>query len=90
MGVLLMLYPLFSYFYAQYEQGRLRASLADVSESVSGDPALSGPSPVGPTAAGEFTGALIEIPAISMSAIVLRGTSQDNLAKGPGWYEVLQ
>lgn len=84
MGVLLMLYPLFSYFYAQYEQGRLRASPADVGESMPGDLVLSEPFPV---EQGEFAGALMEIPAIGMSAVVLRGTSQDNLAKGPGWYE---
>jgi sortase A len=38
-------------------------------------------------APGGFQGARIEIPAIKVSATVLRGTTLAALAKGPGWYE---
>ena len=39
------------------------------------------------TAPAEFKGARIEIPAIRVSATVVRGTALASLAKGPGWYE---
>lgn len=43
------------------------------------------PPPPGPAA--DFNGARIEIPAIKVSAAVVRGTALAALAKGPGWYE---
>lgn len=36
---------------------------------------------------GEFNGALLEIPELDLKVAVVRGTSQAQLAKGPGWYE---
>jgi LPXTG-site transpeptidase (sortase) family protein len=37
--------------------------------------------------AKEFSEAILEIPAIKLTTVVLKGTSQDVLAKAPGWYE---
>ena len=106
-GVLLMLYPLFTYVYAWYEQNKLVAALEqqniDVSEDsqAEGDelgqpdeqngkvenPILEGAPPEDIFPSGEFTGALLEIPALNLKVAVLSGTTQAVLAKGPGWYE---
>jgi sortase A len=92
-GVMLMLYPLFTYLYSYYEQYQLRESYemsqqqSDITEEEQ-DPSLTGAPPsLGFPKDGAFTGALIEIPAINLSAVVLRGTGTEILNKGPGWYE---
>lgn len=92
-GVLLMLYPLFTYLYSSYEQYKLRASYEispqQTGESNEGqDPSLTGgPPSMSFPKDGDFTGAMIEIPAINLSAVVLRGTTTEILNRGPGWYE---
>ncbi|MEW6183396.1 MAG: class E sortase [Bacillota bacterium] len=97
LGVTLVLYPLFSSFYAHYQQARLKASLAAQEKSSPSkynkadkndqNPALSDtPSDNIPTGEG-FMGAVIEIPAINLSAAVVKGTARSGLNKGPGWYE---
>lgn len=100
-GVMLMCYPLFTYVYGWYEQNRLQASLAERdsgpaehretgdggSDEFDEEPAVAGPSPLEAALSAEFTGALIEIPALGVSAAVVRGTSLADLRKGPGWYE---
>jgi sortase A len=92
-GVMLMLYPLFTYLYSYYEQYRLRQSYEmsqQQEESIKEeqDPALTGgPPSLSFPKDGNFTGALIEIPSINLSAVVLRGTTTEILNKGPGWYE---
>jgi LPXTG-site transpeptidase (sortase) family protein len=93
-GVLLMLYPLFTYLYSSYEQYKLKAAYnppqqqQNTTTTEEQDPALTGgpPSLSFPTD-GDFTGALIEIPPIGLSAALLRGTTPAILNKGPGWYE---
>jgi sortase A len=92
-GVLLMLYPLFTYLYSSYEQYKLRASY-EISQQQNDetreeqDPSLTGgPPSLSFPKDGDFTGAIIEIPAINLSAAVLRGTSTEILNRGPGWYE---
>lgn len=93
-GVLLMLYPLFTFLYSYYEQYRLKAAY-ELSQEQQGtttaeeqDPAIAGgPPSLSFPKDGNFTGAMIEIPAINLSAVVQRGTTSDILNRGPGWYE---
>lgn len=91
-GVLLMLYPLFTYLYSAYEQYKLRAAYEISSQQENNtneeqDPPLTGLPSLSFPNDGEFSGAMIEIPAINLSAVVLRGTSDEILNRGPGWYE---
>lgn len=88
-----MLYPLSTYLYSAYEQYKLRKAY-EISQQQNNhtgevqDPALTGEPPsLSYPRDGDFTGAMIEIPAINLYAAVLRGTSTDILNRGPGWYE---
>ena len=104
-GVMLALYPLYTYAYSWYEQYRLQAALESTAVdkakdlSPAGEPAKESiqagdenPVPEGTppgemASGGEFNGALLEIPDLNLKVAVVRGTTQPQLAKGPGWYE---
>ncbi|MEW6183958.1 MAG: class E sortase [Bacillota bacterium] len=110
-GVMLMLYPLFTDFYARYQQDKLRAAfIAQEKETTpaqmtngqdkrsgnsgSSGAGLSGEGPSGTDSPrggySPYRGpgwAIIEIPAIDLDALVVRGTSNGDLWRGPGWYE---
>jgi len=93
-GVLLMLYPLFTFLYSYYGQYRLKTAYElsqqqqETTTEEEQDPAITGgPPSLSFPKDGNFTGAMIEIPAIKLSAVVQRGTSSDILNRGPGWYE---
>ena len=97
-GIMLMLYPLYTLIYAQiyqkYEMRMLQnpAMETSVARTVSGDTVEAKkqvPTSTKSTKdiSPEFEGAILEIPTIQLSAAVLKGTSQEVLAKGPGWYE---
>lgn len=97
-GIMFILYPPFTCLYARYEQIRLWNSLAESDQPAQDTPlaaehennpepeAIGTPS-LKSSRAGEFKGAIIEIPEINLSAVVVRGTSTAALRKGPGWYE---
>jgi sortase A len=97
-GVMLILYPPFTCLYARYEQTRLWNLLVGSDQPAQGTPLVTehednpepeaiGTSSLESSRAGEFKEAIIEIPEINLSAVVVRGTSTAALRKGPGWYE---
>lgn len=86
-GVMLMLYPLFTYMYAWHEQSKMQAALRAVEEGSEASPVPDGPRPGDLGESGEFKGALIEIPSIKLSAAVASGTSKGDLMTAPGWYK---
>ncbi len=70
------------------EEGLTRPERPNESPAPGATAPSPGTTPVAPgTATAEFKGARIEIPAIKVSATVVRGTTLASLAKGPGWYE---
>ena len=86
LGVMLVLYPLYNHFYSRYQQDKLQDSFKETLQQTtetSKEPASSQETPI----PQEFKEALLEIPAINLSKVVLKGTSPEVLAKGPGWYE---
>lgn len=83
---MLTLYPLLTNLYASYQQHQLQESLA-LPDGADEKPALTGGPSSTPPLIGDFKGALIEIPSINISAAVVRGTSNTELTRGPGWYE---
>jgi len=91
---MLLLYPLFTYLYSNIAQwGMLRLMQIQIS-SVEEISTVTKPEanalvivqkvPKVPT---EFSEAILEIPTLNLTTVVLKGTSQDVLAKAPGWYE---
>jgi sortase A len=91
MGILLMLYPLFTRMYAEYHQAKLKTSLEEAQNPVMEQPEENIPEteevreiPVKHMPDGAFM--TIEIPELELSAVVLEGTDLPELAKGPGWY----
>ncbi|OPX88022.1 MAG: Sortase family protein [Pelotomaculum sp. PtaB.Bin104] len=90
LGVLLMFYPLCAEIYARSEQEKLSAlfdsNVPAVSERFDEDtPVAVQPADVS-SSNTEFSEAKIEIKAIGLSAVVVRGTTLLDLARGPGWY----
>ncbi|HOB82009.1 MAG TPA: class E sortase [Peptococcaceae bacterium] len=86
-GILLLLYPLFTDLYTstlqdnrwtKYRKGELDQNVQQ------GLDALSANSQQETT---EFTEALLKIPAINLSAVVAKGTSEEILNTSLGWYE---
>lgn len=86
LGVMLTLYPLYNHFYSRYQQDKLQASFTESLQNTT-EQAKEQASPEPAAAPREFKEALLEIPAIKLSKVVLKGTSPEVLAKGPGWYE---
>lgn len=96
LGVLALLYPLFNHIQSRYYQAGLRwgqARLEKEGEPHNGhngeeDPVLERPGriPV-PVADSDIETLFIEIPAIDVAAVVVRGTSLAQLKKAPGLYE---
>ncbi len=75
-GLALMCYPKLTDARYSYEQWRLGTATAAAAER----------SDTGAVVLGEGTVALLEIPAIGLSAYVVEGTGDGSLAKGPGHY----
>lgn len=87
-GLALMGYPLASDYYAAYSQNRLMAEMENPDVITRpGQPENEEPRPEAGEETKEFQGAILEIPKLNLSVAVLKGTSQVELAKGPGWYE---
>lgn len=74
-GIMLMLYPFFTNIYAYMFQKSLRINM--------------GSQQFNHQSSGyhNFTQAILEIPSIKLSTVVLPGISPDILKKSPGWYE---
>jgi sortase A len=74
-GVILILYPYFTNVYAYMLQKSLRMNMVNLQ--------------INHKSSGyhNFTQALLEIPSIKLSTVVLPGISADTLKKSPGWYE---
>lgn len=85
-GLALMAYPMASDYYAVYSQNRLMAEMENP-EIIKPEPESEESQPVAGEEIKEFQGAILEIPKLNISVAVLKGTSQVELAKGPGWYE---
>lgn len=83
-GVMLMLYPLFTDIYAKYAQQRLLAAAGE--EEITEAPAIENPDPGVVIPAAEWKGAVLEIPALELKAAVVEGTGSKSLRQGPGWY----
>jgi sortase A len=93
-GIMLLLYPLSTYLYSKIVQwSMLRSAEVRVEEpfSTASGQEVSVPSVTVPESSSKvakgFSEAILEIPAIKLTTVVLKGTSQDVLAKAPGWYE---
>jgi len=92
-GVMLMLYPPFTDAYAGYIQAKLRAlyhgngQAVEEPEEAAEEPAIVNPENEAVRTPAEFTGALLEIPALDLEAAVVKGTDSKALRQGPGWYE---
>lgn len=84
-GVMLMLYPLFTDVYAGYSQRRLLAAAggAEISES----PAIENQDPHPVIPAAGFKDTILAIPVLELKAAVVKGTGSKALRSGPGWYE---
>lgn len=76
-GAVIATYPLLTNFYAWY------GSEERIQEAAKPG---AGTGEVG-AAEGEFSEAALEIPAVGLSALVVKGTSQKELARAVGWYE---
>lgn len=87
LGVMLALYPLFTYLYSYCQQYALITQINQTAVEQIENPALIDRHDIAPPLTGDFKNALLEIPAINVKVAVLRGTSDAILAKGPGWYE---
>lgn len=93
-GIMLALYPLFTDYYARYQQDRLKLAMEEnpavelPGDMDSGDDGSQGDTeeqPLKEMPEGAFM--IIDIPKLELSAVVLKGTDTKSLAKGPGWYE---
>lgn len=94
-GVLLGLYPLFTYIYSNYQQDRLQASLLNpvieraTDKSLSEEQSLSSNKTIDNSPSqNEKIMFKLEIPKLELTTIVVKGTSTTDLKKGPGWYEI--
>jgi sortase A len=93
LGVMLGLYPLFTFVYSNYQQNRLQANLENpVIEQPTGDAIpeeQQSPSGDNGTDNSLDQEALfrLEIPKLELTTVVVKGTSPTDLKKGPGWYE---
>lgn len=80
------LYPLLTDFYAWYQQSQLSKQYhANVNigfDSVAAAPGRNESPAIDP----ELVWAMLEIPDIDVESPVVKGTSQELLAKAPGWY----
>ncbi|WP_284681027.1 sortase [Aceticella autotrophica] len=88
-GVVLMLYPPFTFFYSEYEQSKLRSIYSSQTLQISKSEnnkkhKISETSSFKSFDDNVF--GIIEIPSINLSAVVIPGTSPEDLKKGPGWY----
>lgn len=91
-GILLLLYPLFTDLYSGTIQDNKWADYKNApTEDVAENPAIGNDSGAEGTEQNQeprkFTEALLKIPTIDVSAIVIPGTSQAVLKKALGWYE---
>ncbi len=80
-GVILILYPLLTDFYAWYEQNNLKEEILNNQSIQPDDMDVSSGSAV-----CDFDGALLEIPSLDLSVPVQEGTNQEQLAVSPGRY----
>lgn len=80
-GVILILYPLLTDFYAWYEQNSLKEEILNNQSIQPDDMDVSSGSAV-----SDFDGALLEIPSLDLSVPVQEGTTQEQLAVSPGRY----
>ena len=92
-GIMLLLYPLFTNVYSYVVQWSIMRSMqssvgetTETNTSTVTKPAVATPEVV-PEIPKEFSEAVLEIPSLSLTTLVLKGTSQEVLAKAPGWYE---
>ncbi|HNX29586.1 MAG TPA: class E sortase [Syntrophomonadaceae bacterium] len=85
-GIVFFAYPFMTDLYYNFHQAKLADTFEEENTSHSQIPTLDDTeaaariTPGGPMA-------VLEIPVINLSAVVIKGTSAENLAKGPGWYE---
>ena len=100
-GITLLLYPLSTDIYSREFQWKtfhsiqassIQTSAKDPNTSIfTESESLKAPTPTQPQAVleipKEFSEAVLEIPTLQLTTVVLKGTSQDVLAKAPGWYE---
>ncbi len=76
-GIIIALFPVLTNLYSYYYQRTLKE------ESVT----IEVPENEFEKAPVEFKTALLEIPSLDVSVMVVRGTSEKSLRIGPGWYE---
>ena len=96
MGIMVSLYPLYTSLNAFYQQKQLESKLPSTAEETPQLENLAPSEQIPQDKGGEVPIKVIrpgeaamrlEIPKLGLSAIVLSGTTQAILAKGPGWYE---
>lgn len=90
-GIMLLLYPLFTYLYSNIAQWGMLRLMQTQTSSVEEITTVTKPEANVPVIVQkvpkEFSEAILEIPTLNLTTVVLKGTSQDVLAKAPGWYE---
>lgn len=95
LGILLMLYPLFTDLYSStlqannwtdYKKGELGLDTNE-SEDAEEQPVIISTESELPPQPTDFKEALLKIPGINLSALVLPGTSQEILKEALGWYQ---
>ncbi len=79
------LYPLLTDFYAWYQQSQLSKQYHIAINTDNSVAAASGENE-SPVLDPELVWAMLEIPDIDVESPVVKGTSQELLAKAPGWY----
>jgi sortase A len=87
LGIMLVLYPLFTDLYSGTVQDNKWADYKNAqTEDSAENPAVENASEQNQEPR-KFTEALLKIPTIDLSTVVVPGTSQDILKKALGWYE---
>ena len=79
------LYPLLTDFYAWYQQSQMSKQYHIAINTDNSVAAASGENE-SPVLDPELVWAMLEIPDIDVESPVVKGTSQELLAKAPGWY----
>lgn len=91
LGIMLLLYPLFTNVYSYMIQKSLRTHMENLQfKDFNAEKAEANDADAMVIETAEhqnFTQALLEIPSIKLSTVVLPGTSADTLKISPGWYE---
>lgn len=80
------LYPLLTDFYAWYQQSQLSEQYQQIINITDSSVAAAPGDDESPAIDPELVWAMLEIPDIEVKSPVVKGTSQETLAKAPGWY----